>query len=180
MRITRSKTLAVLLATMATCSLVPPITAQEHHHTTQPEMERLGTVSFPITCKASVQAPFERGVALLHSFGYNAAQAQFQQIESEDPACAMAYWGEAMTLYRQLWDRPTKEDLQRGSALIERAQRIGGKTDRERGYIEAAAAFYTNDKAATYQVRSAAYSQALERLRERFPDDDEAAIFYAP
>jgi hypothetical protein len=141
--------------------------------------EQLGAVSFPISCQSSVQAKFQRAIALLHSFGYNAAQAQFREIEDEDPACAMAYWGDAMTLYRQLWDRPSKEDLEQGHSLIEKAKRIGGKTDRERGYLDAAAAFYTNQETATYETRTAAYSQALERLRERFPGDEEAAIFYA-
>ncbi len=75
-----------------------------------------------MACKASVQAKFHRGIALLHSFGYNAAQAQFRQIEEEDPACAMAYWGDAMTLYRQLWDRPSKADLEQGHSLIEKAK----------------------------------------------------------
>jgi hypothetical protein len=142
-------------------------------------VEQLGAVSFPIACKSSVQTKFQRGIALLHSFGYNAAQAQFRQIEDEDPACAMAYWGDAMTLYRQLWDRPSKADLEQGHSLIEKAKRIAGKTNRERGYIDAAAAFYTNEETATYETRTAAYSQALERLRERFPEDDEASIFYA-
>ncbi|MGA8028232.1 MAG: hypothetical protein WB992_13905, partial [Bryobacteraceae bacterium] len=116
--------------------------AQEHHHTETPGAQQLGNVSFPVSCAASVQAPFEHGIALLHSFGYGAAQAQFKQIEAEDPGCAMAYWGDAMSLYKQLWDRPSNTDLRAGLILIQKAQSLGGKTERERGYIKAAAAFY--------------------------------------
>ena len=69
----RREMLVFLVATLA-------LTAQE-----------LGSVAFPISCKSDAQTKFQRGIALLHSFGYNAAQAQFRQIENEDPACAMAY-----------------------------------------------------------------------------------------
>ncbi len=155
------------------------VNAQEHHHTEPSDTNQLGSISFPISCTQSVQGQFEHGIALLHSFGYNAAQAQFHQVETEDPACAMAYWGEAMSLYRQLWDRPSGATLQQGFALIQKARHAGVKTERERGYIEAAAAFYTKDPKATYETRTAAYSQSLDHLRQQFPDDDEAAVFYA-
>lgn len=138
----------------------------------------LGTVSFPISCSAGVQIPFEHGVALLHSFEYNTASSQFREIEHREPDCAMAYWGEAMSLYHQLWDRPSKSDLEKGALLIQRAQAASPKTARERGYIQAAAAFY-NDPNITYDARVQAYSQALGQLHKQFPRDDEAAAFYA-
>lgn len=48
---------------------------------------------------------------MLSSFSYKNARLEFQQISQRDPSCAMAYWGEAMSLYRQLWDRPKAEEL---------------------------------------------------------------------
>src|ERR1700761_4415337 len=60
--------------------------------------EKLGTVSFPTSCTHSVQNSFVRGVALLHSFAYEEADQQFQKIAKADPQCAMAYWGQAMSL----------------------------------------------------------------------------------
>ncbi len=153
--------------------------AQEHQHPESSSTQQLGTVSFPISYTESVQAPFERGIALLHSFGYNAARDQFREIEARDPSCAMAYWGDAMAMYRQLWDRPSQADFLAGFALIRKAQQAGGKTERERMYIRAAAAFYTNDPKATYESRRGAYSQAMQTLHQQFPDDDEAAAFYA-
>ena len=119
--------------------------AQEHHHPEPSGTEQLGAVSFPISCKPNMQSSFERGIALLHSFGYRAAEDQFEAIEKEDSGCAMAYWGDAMSLYRQLWDRPSQADLQKGHALIQKAQLAKAKTLRERKYIEAAAAYYTDD-----------------------------------
>ncbi|MGH9618691.1 MAG: tetratricopeptide repeat protein [Bryobacteraceae bacterium] len=163
----------------AVCAFITPLNARELQSAATPRISRLGTVSFPISCKPTVEASFNRGIALLDSFGYPAAEAQFKQIEAEDPKCAMAYWGEAMTIWHQLWDRPSKGDLRRGSALIGKAEAIGGKTKREREYIQAAAAFYANDPKATYDTRTAAYSQTLRRLHEHFPNDDVATDFYA-
>ncbi len=152
---------------------------QEHHHADGQAAERLGTVSFPTSCSPRVHSAFARGVALLHSFGYEAAEKVFKQIETEEPSCAMAYWGDAMTHYHQLWDRPSQADLSNGWALVEKAEAAGPKTEREQGYVAAIAAFYRNDAKESFESRSDAYVKALERLHQQFPDDHEAAIFYA-
>ena len=68
--------------------------------------ERLGTVSFPVSCGAEVQPYFDRGVALLHDFWYDEAQKQFERIVKSDPKCAMAHWGLAMSSFHQIWGRP--------------------------------------------------------------------------
>jgi tetratricopeptide (TPR) repeat protein len=153
---------------------------QEHHHQEEAvAVQGLGSVSFPISCPAGEQQEFNRGVALLHSFSYKNARLQFQQIVQRDSSCAMAYWGEAMSLYRQLWDRPTANDLAEGLKLMEQAKPAPIKTDRERAYIDAANAFYSGGAAATYESRQAAYSAAMKRVHERWPQDDEASLFYA-
>lgn len=170
MRPVRCLNLILLFAAIA----VP----QEHHHDDAAEPDQLGTVSFPISCAPGFQASFNRGVALLHSFAYTRASKQFKEIADKDPTCAMAYWGEAMSLYHQLWDRPEKADLEKGHELIQKAQAAGAKTERERGYIEAAARFF-QDGDVSYDARWTAYSQALDRLRAQYPGDHEAAIFYA-
>jgi hypothetical protein len=110
-----------------------------HHHDAN---EKLGNVSFPISCAPDSQKPFERGVALMHSFGYEEAEAQFTEITQKDPACAMAHWGIAMSLYHQIWERPGDASLKRGWSEIEKAQKLDAETDRERGYISALAEFY--------------------------------------
>ena len=68
--------------------------------------ERLGTVSFSVSCSPAVQDSFNRGVALLHDFWYAEAQPQFERIAKADPTCAMAHWGIAMSVFHQIWDRP--------------------------------------------------------------------------
>ena len=76
-----------------------------HHHEELTETQ-LGTVHFPVSCAAAVQKPFERGVALLHSFWYEEAEKEFTDIAKDDPKCAMAQWGLAMSQWHQLWNHP--------------------------------------------------------------------------
>jgi len=151
--------------------------AQEPHQV-DPD-ERLGTVSFPISCASGVQKPFERGVALLHSFEYEEAVHQFQQVAASDPQCAMAYWGQAMSLYQQLWAPPETPDLLRGRDLAHKAIEAKARTPRERDYINAVAVFYRDTDRRTQDVRAKAYSQAMEKVYRKYPKDHEAAAFYA-
>ena len=84
--------------------VVPFSPAQETH--SHPAPEKLGKVSFPVSCAPATQEQFNKGVALLHSFAYIAAENTFQQIAGLDPRCAMAHWGMAMTYFHQLWEPP--------------------------------------------------------------------------
>src|SRR5579872_5816941 len=127
-----------------------------HHHDAT---EKLGKVSFPISCAAGSQA-FERGVALLHSFGYEEAQEQFTELTKKDPACAMAHWGIALSLFHQIWERPEDWTLKRGKEEMEAASKIGAKTDRERDYISALSVFYSDPSKDHYLKQAAAYSDA--------------------
>jgi len=173
----KEMTKSVLLLSLASLLFSWPLLAQEEHHHTEP-LEKIGKVSFPITCNQSVQKEFERGLALLHSFWYEEAQKSFKEVIDQDPHCAIAYWGQAMSIYRPLWNRPTASDLQNGRKLIQVAQTIDGNSQRERDYIDSLAVFYGDDNR-DYQKRSADYCNAMQRLFTRYPQDREAAVFYA-
>jgi Tetratricopeptide repeat len=140
--------------------------------------ERLGTVDFSNSCAQSVHASFNRGVALLHDFWYEEAQRQFEEIAKADPACAMAHWGIAMSVFHQIWDRPKPKTMTLGWNEIEKAQSVEAKTSREREYISALSLFYRpgNDG---YEPRVDAYSAAMAKLFRAYPDDIDAAAFYA-
>jgi len=146
-----------------------------HHHDAN---EQLGKVSFPVSCAPDSQKPFERGVALLHSFGYEEAEAQFVEITQKDPTCAIAHWGIAISLFHQIWERPSEPSLKRGWDEIEKAQKFGAKTERERGYISALAVFYRDYSTVDHQKRAAAYSDAMGKLYQQYPTDIEAGAFY--
>jgi tetratricopeptide (TPR) repeat protein len=166
-----------LLLSLASLLFSFPLLAQEGHKHTEP-LEKVGKVSFSITCDQSVQKEFERGLALLHSFWYEEAQKSFKEVLDQDPHCAIAYWGQAMSIYRPLWNRPSASDLQNGRKLIQVAQTIDGNSQRERDYIHALAVFYGDDNR-DYQKRSADYCHAMQQLFAQYPKDREAAVFYA-
>src|ERR1700731_1351839 len=153
---------------------------QSHHHHEDITATQLGTVSFPISNAASVQKPFERGVALLHSFWYEEAEKEFQQIATDDPHCVMAHWGIAMSLWHQLWNHPDAKVIQRGLDEVHQAKTTDGPvTPREKTYIAAIASFYNDSKKLNYDARARAYSVAMKKVYESYPDDHEAAVFYA-
>jgi tetratricopeptide (TPR) repeat protein len=140
---------------------------------------QLGQVNFPTSCSAEAQPSMETGVALLHSFQYKQADQSFSEAAGHDPKCALAYWGKAMTYYEQLWEFPSERMLKRGAEQIQRAQAAGASTERERGYIAAAAAFYLADAKLSEAQRVQAFSAALSDLHKKSPDDVNAAAFYA-
>jgi hypothetical protein len=150
------------------------------HHHEDLSAAQLGTVSFPVSCDPAVQKPFERGVALLHSFWYEEAEKEFIQISAEAPNCAMAHWGVAMSLWHQLWNEPDKKVIERGLEEVHQAKTADGPaTPREKAYIAAIAAFYSDSKKLDHAARAKAYSNAMNKVYQTYPDDHEAAAFYA-
>ncbi len=153
---------------------------KNHHHHEDLTETQLGTVNFPVSCSASVQKPFARGVALLHSFWYEEAEKEFLQIAKDDPHCAMAHWGIAMSIWHQLWNEPDAKVISRGLNEVNAARKLAEKTTpRENAYIAAIAAFYGNSEKLDHEARAKAYSDAMRVTFESFPQDHEAAVFYA-
>ncbi|HKW16242.1 MAG TPA: tetratricopeptide repeat protein [Terriglobales bacterium] len=168
---------AVLLAFCVCTSLFAIADDDEPHHHEELTEAQVGTVHFSSSCQAAVQEPIERGVAMLHSFWYEEAEKEFQQIEKDDPQCAIAHWGLAMSIWHQLWNRPDLATLDRGGAELKKA-RLLNATAREKGYIAALSKFYAHPNR-PYQRRATAYSHAMRKFSKRNPDDHEAAAFYA-
>jgi tetratricopeptide (TPR) repeat protein len=156
--------------------------ATEHHHGGMPGPaagEKLGQVHFPISCNGEAQKRFERAAAMLHSMWYEEAVKAFTGVADADPACAMAWWGVAMSHWYPLWYPPTLAALNAGADAVARAQAIGAKTERERGYVTAIAAFYRDSDSLDHRTRALAYEHAMASLHQQYPNDREAAIFYA-
>jgi tetratricopeptide (TPR) repeat protein len=149
----------------------------EMHHHAEP-LEKLGTISFAISCSPEVQKPFELGVALLHSYWYEEAERKFEEVAAKDPACAMAYWGQAMTLHRPAYSQPSEQDLKRGREFVQTAKALAAKTLREREYIDALADFYAGENV-EYEKRATAWCVGMEKLYADNPKDLEAEAFYA-
>jgi hypothetical protein len=149
-----------------------------HDHQSRDRIE-LGRVSFAVSCPAPAQTQFNQGIAWMHSFEYEEAEKVFSQITAAEPKCAMAYWGIAMSRYHPLWAPTSEADLRAGREAIEKAGLAGAPTQRERDYIEAAKSFFAESEKVGHRDRSNAFSEAMGRLYERYPTDNEAAVFYA-
>ncbi|MBI3475909.1 MAG: hypothetical protein HY010_09265 [Acidobacteria bacterium] len=152
--------------------------AQETHLHNPPE--KLGTVSFPISCQASVRAEFNRGVALLHSFAYAAAEDVFREVAKQDPDCAIAHWGGAMAYFRQLWEPAIlPSTIAAAQSEIEQALRIRAGTELEHKFIDAAAGLFRDAGSVPYSVRALNYEHAMAELANGNNKNVEAQVFYA-
>ena len=140
--------------------------------------ERLGTVSFQVSCTVATQPAFNRGVALLHDFWYEEARNQFKRILKSDPSCAMAHWGVAMSVFHQIWGRPDGENMKLGWEEMHAAEELKAGSERERGYISALADFF-RPGSQEYPARVGAYSDGMAKVFARYPDDVDAGAFYA-
>jgi hypothetical protein len=166
-----------LLALLAVFISSPASDAQQEHSHLAPE--KLGTVSFAISCRPEVHAKFERAVALLHSFAYADAEKAFRGVAERDAKCAMAHWGVAMTYFHELWEPPLSAGaISNGQREIQRAQQLGAGTERERKFINALSLIY-QDGAVGYRPRATNYERAMKELASENQHDAETQVFYA-
>jgi len=144
-----------------------------------PPGKEFGIVDFEMSCSEKTKNDFNTAVELLHSFEYDESEKVFSKIIDESPECAMAYWGIAMCSFHPLWEPPTENDLKKGAKAIEIANSISKRSEREAGYINAIAAYYKDWATTDAKARSLNFKNAMELLHSKYPDDNEAAIFYA-
>lgn len=173
------KTLTLVLLVLA----ASPVAARAPADVSAPSAtaypgESLGAVSFSVSCSPAVRASFSRGIALLHDFWYEEARPQFERITKQDPTCAMAHWGVAMSVFHQIWDRPDEHAVALGWKEMQAAQARRAKTAREREYVAALSGFFRPDKR-DYQSRIDEYAAAMARLYSHYPRDVDAGTFYA-
>lgn len=147
----------------------------------QKPREQLGKVEFPNSCSPVVQEKLLGGVAMLHSFYYSATQQAFDEVAAKDNSCAIAAWGYASILMLNplAGTGASPKGAEQAQAAIDRGRQMGAKTERERDYIEAVAAYYKDFANRSERERQLARAKAYEALAAKYPGDDEAQIFYA-
>jgi hypothetical protein len=167
---------ALLIAVIASSSK-----AQDQGHPAHPT-EKLGTVHFQTSCRTQVAPEFDHAIALLHSFEFPQAIRGFESVIASDSSCAIAYWGIALSL----WTNPfavgarSTSQLESGRRVLERGLRVApNASEREKDYLGAVGQLYRDYEHTTQAARVAAYTQSMEALAARYPDDTEASIFYA-
>lgn len=144
-----------------------------------PADKEFGTVGFETSCSGNIKADFDLGIALLHSFEYDEAEKAFAKVIDTAPDCAMAYWGVAMSNYHPLWSAPTQPELEKGAKAIGIAQSISDKSKKESAYIDAVALFYKDWNTTDHRTRGGNFAKAMEGIYQKYPEDKEAAVFYA-
>ena len=163
-----------ILLTASALALAAMDPGHSHEH-----MLQLGKLKFETTCSPAAQASFETGLSWLHSFGYQDSERSFAAAAAADPKCAIAWWGVAMSNYHPLWAAPTPAEFTKGKDAIEKAKAAGAKSQREQDYVAALDVFYRDADRLDLKTRAFAYSDAMAKLHDRYPKDDEAAVFYA-
>src|SRR5438105_11317339 len=166
--------LAVAAASIAaSVTFSPPVLAQDESD------QRLGTVHFETSCNEVAQRRFDRAMRYQHSFWYRESKDLFEEVLKADPDCGIAYWGIALSLLNNPHAPPPVGNLPLGLAAVEKGKAIGAKTQRERDFINAMAAFYADYDKVDHRTRVAAYLKAMENVAQAYPNDDEAQILYA-
>src|SRR4051812_39937565 len=145
------------------------IADEGHDHHAGQTKSQLGKVSFSTTCTKGVRAEFESGVAMLHSFWYEEAEKTFLDVAAKDATCAMAHWGIAMSVYHPLWGKTPDDSLRRGREQMALAAKLKA-SPRERQYLYAIGAFYTDSVKLDPRARFLAYQNAMEQLHQKYPD----------
>src|SRR5438552_10580612 len=144
------------------------------------QQENLGTLTFPTSCDARVQAQFERGVAMLHSYWFTEARKVFDAVAQQDPSCAMASWGLAVNyLGNSLVGPPSAKDAQAAVQALDKGRAAGVKTPRERDWLEAIGLYYRDHDKVPPNARPPAYTAALDQMTRRYPDDFQACTHFA-
>jgi tetratricopeptide (TPR) repeat protein len=140
--------------------------------------QRFGTVHFQTSCNETAQRRFDRGMRYQHSFWYRESRGIFEDVIKADPECGIAYWGIAMSYLDNPHNPPPAANLPLGLAALQKAKAVGAKTQRERDFIDALLVFYTDYDKTPHGARVQAYLKAIEAVAQRYPDDDEAQLFY--
>lgn len=173
----RESVFATTFAAITALGLCTPGLAQDNAQDNADQ--KLGTVHFATSCNETAQRRFDRAMRYQHSFWYAESKDIYEETLKADPDCAIAYWGIALSLLNNPHGAIPAPNLPPGLAAIEKAKAIGAKTERERDYIDALTAMYVDYDKIPHQARVQSYLKAMEALAAKYPDDDEAQIFYA-
>ncbi len=160
----------LLTCTVLAAALVAPAAAQ---------LENVGQLSFPTSGSPEAQKHFLRAVAILHSFGWKQAIAEFKLAQQAQPDFAMAYWGETLCYNHPLnaeQDSKNPRDVLARLGPNTAARLAKAPTEREKGFLGAVEALWGEGD---WRQRRVAYMNVMERLYKQFPNDDEVQTFYA-
>lgn len=132
------------------------------------------------TKSQAAQDYFDQGLTFIYGFNHEEAGRAFQQAAVLDPVSPMPLWGIALAVgpnYNLDVDAEREklayETIQKAVKLSEHAPQA------ERDYVSALAARYSGETKPDYPKLAANYAAAMKALSQKYPDDLDAATFYA-
>jgi hypothetical protein len=170
----------LVCATLTVLAFVPARAPQSAKPVPAAMTGKYGIVHFPISCTPAAQGQFDLAVAMLHSFFYPETIKAFTKVAEIDPTCAMAYWGIAISQRPNPLVPPfSAEALKHGYDAVEKGRSVRPKPQREADWLDALELFFKDPDKLDQATRGRLYSDAMERLYRKYPEDTEAAVFYA-
>lgn len=141
--------------------------------------ERLGEADFANSCNTAVQTEFQEAVLLLHSMEFQQSERDFKRVESEDSHCVIAAWGLALAETERSGANTRESVLKSAWNELQPWLTRPAGSEREQMYINAIRAMYEGYQESSGSVRWSRYLAAMDSIREKYPRDLNASLFYA-
>lgn len=149
-----------------------------------PRLDGIGQAHMAITTsKPEAQELFDQGLRLTYAFNHEEAWRTFKEVARLDGDCAMAYWGIAYTLGGNYNVPGSVERLETAARAIAVAKNLRvNASEKERDLIDAMAERYAlpvPEDEAGRKALNQAYADAMTRVAQAYPDDDDIQTMYA-
>ena len=167
-------------------AIVFPFSVLAQVETSQPTpvalLPDLGSHHHPIATKVpGAQQFFDQGLILVFGFNREEALRSFRRASELDPASPMPYWGMAlayglhlnMNIDMDVFHTEAYSAIQKALALSKNASAY------ESAYVEALARRCSKDAKPDIAKMDVDYASAMATLVKNYPDDLDAAAFYA-
>ena len=171
----------ILPAAIGALSLVLGAASPAAAHDVSGAPGQLGKVHFNVECNAAAQKEFDVAMAYYHSFVWERINPALDRVLQADATCGMAYWLRALAVLDNPFTWPVSlspKVMADGQAALDGAAKAGLKSERERDYVAALAAFYKDHDKINHRTRVKAFEEGMQRVAQRYPEDKEAAILY--
>ncbi|GAB1312541.1 TPR domain-containing protein [Madurella fahalii] len=149
----------------------------------------LGDLNMPVaTASADAQTWFNRGLVWNYAFNHEEAVVCFERAATNDPDCAMAYWGIAYSLgpnYNKPWGVFDELELERNTrkarrAVVQALEKAAAASPMEQALVQALQHRYPQEHVTASQgyLLNHTYARAMETVYFAYSDDPDTTALY--